>query len=421
MAEEVPLVPIAYVNGKRYVLPGDASHVTLLSWLRHEGLTGTKLGCGEGGCGACTVMVSSYDPVADRVVHRSANACLLPLYAVESCQVVTVEGIGTEKRMHPIQEKLALAHGSQCGFCTPGFVMSMYSLYRSRVQDGLGAPTMEEIEDNLAGNLCRCTGYRPILDAFRNFSKGNDESFYTTRGSATEEANGGCCGGGGSGGGCPCKDGEAAEAKSNGAHPPAPRGEPIFPFELKKRVKSSAENPAMVVLKGPKAAWYRPGTLQELLDLKKEFGSKAKMVCGNTEVGIEVKFKHCDYPVLISPMWVRDLVSIRLNADEGAVTFGACATLTSVCEFLNATMSTSLASDEAAAAMNGHAKGLTKAYETSGCLAIVNQLKWFAGHQIKNMATIAGNVVTGSPISDLNPLWMCCGATFTVVWGDSAN
>lgn len=421
MAEEVPLVPIAYVNGKRFVLPGDASHVTLLSWLRHEGLTGTKLGCGEGGCGACTVMVSSYDPVADRVVHRSANACLLPLYAVESCQVVTVEGIGTEKRMHPIQEKLALAHGSQCGFCTPGFVMSMYSLYRSRVQDGLGAPTMEEIEDNLAGNLCRCTGYRPILDAFRNFSKGNDESFYTTRGSATEEANGGCCGGGGSGGGCPCKDGEAAEAKSNGARPPAPRGEPIFPFELKKRVKSLAENPAMVVLKGPKAAWYRPGTLQELLDLKKEFGSEAKMVCGNTEVGIEVKFKHCDYPVLISPMWVRDLVSIRLNADEGAVTFGACATLTSVCEFLNATMSTSLASDEAAAAMNGHAKGLTKAYETSGCLAIVNQLKWFAGHQIKNMATIAGNVVTGSPISDLNPLWMCCGATFTVVGGDSAN
>ena len=192
---------VAYVNGKRFLLPEGKGEYTLLQWLREEGLTGTKLGCGEGGCGACTVMVSSYDCVAEKVVHRSANACLTPLYAVESCQVVTVEGLGTEKRPHPIQEKLALAHGSQCGFCTPGFVMSMYALYRSRIQDGRGAPTMEEIEDNLAGNLCRCTGYRPILEAFRHFSQGNDESYYTMAGNG---AGGSSSAGGenGNGNGC---------------------------------------------------------------------------------------------------------------------------------------------------------------------------------------------------------------------------
>ena len=122
------------------------------------GLTGAKLGCGEGGCGACTVMVSSLEPAdpgagagaAPRLHHRSVNACLCPLYSVEGMHVVTVEGLGNPRDgLHPVQERLSRAHGSQCGFCTPGFVMSMYALLRSRA----GPPSMEEIEENLAGNL----------------------------------------------------------------------------------------------------------------------------------------------------------------------------------------------------------------------------------------------------------------------------
>ena len=115
------------------------------------GLTGAKLGCGEGGCGACTVMLSSADPATGQLYHRSVNACLCPLYAVEGMHVVTVEGVGsTRDGMHPVQERLAQAHGSQCGFCTPGFVMSMVSLLRAKAPE---APTEEEIEENLAGNL----------------------------------------------------------------------------------------------------------------------------------------------------------------------------------------------------------------------------------------------------------------------------
>ena len=471
-AEEPEPQALAYVNGQRYELPSGKAECTLLQWLREEGLTGTKLGCGEGGCGACTVMVSTYEPEEDKVVHRSANACLTPLYAVESCQVVTVEGIGTEKNLHPIQEKLANVHGSQCGFCTPGFVMSMYSLYRHRVQEGKGAPTMEEIEDNLAGNLCRCTGYRPILEAFRHFSKGNDESFYTRSGgvSGGNGADSGCCGGGGEG--CPCKEVSPSEveengkshtkangkshtkangkshtkangkchtkangkchtkangkshtkangkshtkANGNGKSASAPR-EPIFPFELKRRVRKKFNKSGTLVMKGARSSWYRPGTLQELLNLKKDFGSSAKLVCGNTEVGIEMKFKHCDYQILISPMWIPELVSISFDAEARRVTFGACATLTNVTEFLNSYIK-SVSPEQ----LNGSKKEQASAYETSGFGAIVNQLKWFAGHQIKNMATIAGNVVTGSPISDLNPLWMCCGAKFKVV-GEEAT
>ena len=130
--------------------------------------------------------------------HRSVNACLAPLYSVEGMHVVTVEGIGNSRTgLHPVQERLAKAHGSQCGFCTPGFVMSMYALLRSH---GGGGPSEEEIEENLAGNLCRCTGYRPILDAFRVFAKSDAHAYSKD----SVEAAGGKLGGGGGGGGGIC-------------------------------------------------------------------------------------------------------------------------------------------------------------------------------------------------------------------------
>ena len=199
-------------------------------------LTGTKLGCGEGGCGACTVMLSWYQ--GGVVTHAAVNACLAPLCSVDGMAVTTVEGIGSSRSLlHPVQvfvhntnsahlfptisqfltlfkvffsvliirtllllttlihnmfplspqERIARAHGSQCGFCTPGFVMSMYTLLRN-----CHAPSYKEIEGAFegacamtplhvihsecvcvfpSGNLCRCTGYRPILEGFKTFSQ----------------------------------------------------------------------------------------------------------------------------------------------------------------------------------------------------------------------------------------------------------
>lgn len=112
-----------YVNGSsRSVKSPVDPKLTLLQFLRSQGLTGTKLGCGEGGCGACTVMISHYED--SKIQHFSANACLTPLCALDGCAVTTIEGIGNMKQgLHPVQARIASAHGSQCGFCTPGIVM----------------------------------------------------------------------------------------------------------------------------------------------------------------------------------------------------------------------------------------------------------------------------------------------------------
>ncbi|CAM9942756.1 unnamed protein product, partial [Choristocarpus tenellus] len=151
-----------YVNGLKHVVRGIEPETTLLQYLRKTGLTGTKLGCGEGGCGACTVMVSSYDYAAGNICHRAINACLAPVCSVDWCHVTTVEGVGSMRLgLHPVQLRIAEMHGSQCGFCTPGIVMALYALLRSNP----GA-TADEIEGGLDGNLCRCTGeFRILRDA----------------------------------------------------------------------------------------------------------------------------------------------------------------------------------------------------------------------------------------------------------------
>ncbi len=132
----------------------------LLDYLRlDERTTGTKEGCGEGDCGACTVALGRLRD--GRVVYEPVNACILLLGQVDGADLVTVEDLAADGVLHPIQAALVDHHGSQCGFCTPGIVMSLYTLYREAPRP----VTRAMVEDRLAGNLCRCTGYRPIVDA----------------------------------------------------------------------------------------------------------------------------------------------------------------------------------------------------------------------------------------------------------------
>lgn len=132
---------------------------TVLDWLRlDKRLTGTKEGCGEGDCGACTVALGR---VKDgRLVYEPANACILLVGQLDGAELVTVEDLAVGGRLHPVQQALVDHHGSQCGFCTPGFVMSLFTLH----QEGGGADR-EAVLSRISGNLCRCTGYRPIVDA----------------------------------------------------------------------------------------------------------------------------------------------------------------------------------------------------------------------------------------------------------------
>lgn len=384
---------IFYVNGRKHVVKDVQPETTLLQWLRQTGLTGTKLGCGEGGCGACTVMVSTYDTTHKKIRHNAVNACLAPVCSVDWSHVTTVEGVGSlRKGLHPVQQRIAAANGSQCGFCTPGIVMALYALLRTNP-----AATRSFIEENLDGNLCRCTGYRPILDAAKTLAS---------------DGKLGCCRGGGGSGGCPCAEAQAmTNGCGNGADtscvvrectgtrasdplfstPHDDSVEPIFPPAL------MLEDAAGLVVKGSRAVWHAPVNMEELLDLKEQYGSGCKLVVGNTEVGIETKFKGFFYPVLIYPTRIPEMTDIALSKDGTHVCVGGAATLASlehVCDDLLVKL---------------------PKYQTRGLEAIKHMLRWFASNQIRNVAALAGNLATASPISDMNPMLAALGATINLL------
>ncbi|KAM1554024.1 hypothetical protein ACFX15_006484 [Malus domestica] len=390
---------ILYVNGVRRVLLDGLAHLTLLEYLRDIGLTGTKLGCGEGGCGACTVMVSHYDKELKKSFHYAVNACLAPLYSVEGMHVITVEGLGSHKQgLHPIQESLARSHGSQCGFCTPGFIMSIYALLRSSQKP----PSEEQIEECLAGNLCRCTGYRPIVDAFRVFAKTDDTPYINT---STLSSEGGefVCPSTGKPCSCGLKSESSCTTHESGTHSKryAPVSyseidgstytdkEFIFPPELLLRKSTYLSLTGFGGLK-----WFRPLRLKQVLELKEKYPD-AKLLVGNTEVGIETRLKKIQYKVLIFVTHVPELS--KLTVKDDGIEIGSAVRLSELLKVLRTVITE------------------RTAHETSACKAFVEQLKWFAGVQIRNVASVGGNICTASPISDLNPLWMASRAKFQII------
>jgi len=154
----------------RFVLDGEIVEIddvdptrTVLQYLREDlHRTGTKEGCAEGDCGACTVVIAELDDTGDGVSLRAVNSCIQFLPVLDGKELITVESLSQDGRPHPAQQAMIDCHGSQCGFCTPGFVMSLFALYNANP-----APTRRDVDDALAGNLCRCTGYRPIVTAAR--------------------------------------------------------------------------------------------------------------------------------------------------------------------------------------------------------------------------------------------------------------
>ena len=139
---------------------------TILNFIRTKlKKTGTKEGCAEGGCGACTVVLGELKK--NEIIYKAINACIAFIPTLQGKQLLVVEDLVTEKgNLHPVQEAMVKYHGSQCGFCTPGFVMSLFSMYKNH-----NFYNNELIKDSIAGNLCRCTGYRPIIDAAKSLNK----------------------------------------------------------------------------------------------------------------------------------------------------------------------------------------------------------------------------------------------------------
>jgi xanthine dehydrogenase small subunit len=161
-------IPALKVNGEPTPIGAVPVHTSVLDWLRDRGLTGAKEGCAEGECGACSVLIAR--PGIDTPTEWTAvNACLLPIAALDGQEVITSEGLGSPADLHPVQQELAVRGGSQCGFCTPGFVCSMAAEYYRPSRAACGGDHEHGANGfdlhALSGNLCRCTGYRPIRDA----------------------------------------------------------------------------------------------------------------------------------------------------------------------------------------------------------------------------------------------------------------
>lgn len=316
-------------------------------------------------------MISRYDHHTMKTKHFAVNACLTPICSVHGLAVTTVEGIGsTRTRLHPVQERIAKAHGSQCGFCTPGIVMSMYALLRSTPK-----PNMKDLEVTFQGNLCRCTGYRPIIEGYKTFTEGFQNGD-CGMGDRCCKVNGNSCGG----------EIDNKLFDPSEFTPLDSSQEPIFPPELKLNEHYHKEVQTFQNDRG--VTWFRPVTLQQLLQFKKDYPA-ARIVVGNTEVGVETKFKKLDYKFLVHPVQVEELSKVTVT-DEG-VRVGSSVTLMELHNTLQ------------------HQIDKQPEYETRVYRAIVEMLHWFAGKQIRNVASVGGNIMTGSPISDLNPIFTATG------------
>ncbi|HSH90564.1 MAG TPA: xanthine dehydrogenase small subunit [Ramlibacter sp.] len=240
---------------------------TLLEVLREDlGCTGTKEGCGEGDCGACTVVLG--EPEGAGIRYRAINSCIRLAHSVDGMAVWTVEDLAADGKLHPAQEAMVQCHGSQCGFCTPGFVMSLFGMYQNHTCKG-EAITREMAQEELSGNLCRCTGYRPILDA----------------------------------------------AQQMGRLPAVKVDETALVSQLKD---------IQTVRPTPAARYLSPTALPELLNLRASIPD-AQIVAGCTDVGLWVTKMHMRFAKVLDVMRVEELR--RVEQYEHHIAIGAAVTL----------------------------------------------------------------------------------------------
>ncbi len=252
------------VNGQTIPLGEVAAHVSLLDWLRDQGLTGSKDGCAEGECGACTVLLAR-PGVARPTEWTPLNGCLVPMAGLVGQEVVTAEGLGSPDAMHPVQSELVAWGGSQCGYCTPGFACSMAAEY---YRPGRGVATDEGFDlHSLSGNLCRCTGYRPIKDAALSLGR------------------------------------------------PVP-GDPMV---------LRCDRPAPGPTPTRTHDFARPATLAEALALR---GEGAQIVAGSTDWGVEVNLRGARVPLSVA---IEHLPELReLAVDDTRASIGAALSLSDV-------------------------------------------------------------------------------------------
>ncbi|XP_067654508.1 uncharacterized protein [Haliotis asinina] len=287
------------INNKSFTVGNEyAAALSLNEFMRSQGVSyGTKVMCMEGGCGVCLVTTTLYDPITKATQTYTVNSCLVPLYTCDGMQVTTIEGLGNPRDgLHPIQDRLAQYNGSQCGFCSPAQVMNMYGLLKRTPK-----PTMQEVENAYDTTVCRCTGYRPILDAMKSFAA--DATPNLPGGTIDiEELDKKIC----------KKTGTACTGRCSS-----------------ERQAEKEQVPLHIVLQG--SQWYKPTTKQQLYDLLGQHqGDNYRLVFGNSGFGAYKEIGPWMYDVLIDLHGIQDFYDISVDASK--VTLGSSITLTNMME-----------------------------------------------------------------------------------------
>lgn len=306
--------PTFELNGRSVSLAGVDPRQSLLRWLKQQRLQGTKEGCADGDCGACTVALVEIG--ADGGArYRAVNSCLLPMGALPGREVLTVEALADGEMLHPVQQALVDCAGSQCGYCTPGFVMSLF----------VGLHNGESGDHAIEGNLCRCTGYKPIRAAARRLADG-----------------------------APVAD----------------------------RFAAAIAQPRQPLRTGALGAFYSPTTLSAALALKVQH-PEATWIAGATDLGVALSHGRTVAPRFIALDRVAELQALQV--DERSVRIGAGVALSRL------------------------------ERELAGMFPALDQmLPWFAARQVRNRATLGGNLGSASPIGDLSPVLLALDAELQV-------
>lgn len=314
-----------YLNGEKKIVSGEWAFKPLADYLRYsQQMTGTKIVCAEGDCGACSVLVESlsYQPI---------NACIVPLYSVHGDHIVTVEGIGKDS-LHPVQTHMIEENGAQCGYCTPGFICALAGYYENRLATNK-APSRKSAQNAMTGNLCRCTGYDSIL--------------------------------------------KAAESLV-----PKPQ------FSLQKKYESSARKSEMkkikeepVLLKTENLEVFLPTEWHEALRWRAE-NPQGRIIAGSTDLGVLINKGKLSAQKWMSVHMIKELHDVVEDHEQWLI--GSQVSLSQL----------------------EKQKNLPQGF--------LNLLHVFASPQIKNRATLVGNLVNASPIGDTIPAMLLMGAELQI-------